>query len=115
MLAEDSEFLLNVERNGKWGYINTNGDTKIDFQYDYASPFITISKYDKKFDIALVSKENTSSIILKNQREVMSFRTEISTDDYEKQFEKLQNLYNTTFRQEGKINKTLYNVPTSDM
>ena len=41
MLAEDSEFLLNVERNGKWGYINTNGDTKIDFQYDYASPFIT--------------------------------------------------------------------------
>ena len=37
MLAEDSEFLLNVERNGKWGYINTNGDTKIDFQYDYAS------------------------------------------------------------------------------
>ncbi len=27
----------------------------------------------------------------------MSFRTEISTDDYEKQFEKLQNLYNTTF------------------
>lgn len=115
MLPEDAEFLLNVKRNGKWGYINTNGDTKIDFQYDYASPFITISQYDKNFDIALVSKEGTTSIILKNQREVMSFKTEISIDDYEKQFEKLQELYNTIFKQEGKIDKTLYNVPTSDM
>lgn len=115
MLQEDSEFLINVERNGKWGYINTNGETKIEFQYDYASPFITITQYNKKFDIALVSKENTSSIILKNQREVMSFKTEISIDDYEKQFDKLQELYTDTFNQEGKINKNLYNVPTSDM
>ncbi len=57
MLAEDSEFLLNVERNGKWGYINTNGDTKIDFQYDYASPFITISQYDKNLTSLLYQKK----------------------------------------------------------
>ena len=30
MLSEDAEFYLNVERNGKWGYINSEGEIKID-------------------------------------------------------------------------------------
>ncbi len=115
ILDEDSEFYINVERNGKWGYINTEGETKIDFQYDYASPFITITQYQKDFDIALVCKDSTASIILKNQREVMSFKNEIPIDDYDKQFEKLQTLYETTFKQTGKIKNTLSNVPTSNM
>lgn len=115
ILSEDTEFYINVERNGKWGYINTNGETKIDFQYDYASPFISIEQYDKKFDIALVSMEGTSSIILKNQREVMTFKTEIATDDYAKQLEKLGDLYKNTFKQEGKISEKLSSVPTSNM
>lgn len=115
VLSEDSEFYINVERNGKWGYINANGETKIDFQYDYASPFISIEQYDKKFDIALVSLEGTSSIILKNQREVMTFKTEIATDDYAKQLEKLEDLYKNTFKQDGKISERLSTIPTSNM
>ena len=66
VLGEDNEFYLNVERNGKWGYVNKNGEIKIEFKYEYASPFITITMYDKDFDIALVCQDDTASIILKN-------------------------------------------------
>ena len=87
ILGEDNEFYLNVERDGKWGYINKNGETKIEFKYDYASPFVTITMYDKDFDIALVCQDDTASIILKNQRTVMSFRNDIALDNYQKQIE----------------------------
>ena len=115
VLGEDQEFYLNVQRNNKWGYINVNGELKIDFKYDYASPFITINVYDKNFDIALVCQDSTSSIILKNQRVVMSFKNDISIDDYQKQMDKLQELYSDTFNQEGKIVDLLSNIPTSNM
>ena len=114
-LGEDQEFYINVQRNDKWGYINTNGDIKIPFEYDYASPFITINKYDKKFDIALVCQEDTSMLILKNRRTVMSFKSQIAIDDYQKQMEKLQEIYSDTLNQEGKITELLSNVPTSKM
>lgn len=45
----------------------------------------------------------------------MSFKTEIATDNYEKQIEKFQEIYSEIFRQEGKIIDSLYNVPTNDM
>ena len=115
VLGEDQEFFLNVERNGLWGYINTSGEIKIPFEYDYASPFITIKMYNKNFDVALVCQDDTSSIILKNKRTVMSFKNEISIDDYQKQMDKLQELYTDTFNQEGKIEKKLSHVPTSNM
>ena len=38
----------NVKIDGKYGYINQNGETVIDFKYDYASPFIKIVQYNKE-------------------------------------------------------------------
>lgn len=115
ILGEDNEFYLNVERDGKWGYINKKGEIKIEFKYDYASPFITITMYDKNFDIALVSQDETSSIILKNQRVVMSFKNDIPTDNYQKQIEKLQEIYTDTLDQSGKITDKFQAIPTSNM
>lgn len=115
VLDEDAEFYINVKRDGKWGYVNSNGDVKIDFEYDYASPFITISKYDKNFDIALVCKDDVSSIILKNKRNVMTFKNEISIDDYDAQFQKLKDLYVDTFKQTDDIENNINLVDTSNM
>lgn len=115
VLGEDEEFLLNAKMNGKWGYINSKGETKIDFKYDYASPFVTIEMYDKNFDIALVCEDNTSAIILKNQRIVMSFKNEIAVDNYQKQMEKFQEIYAETLKQDGKITEKISTVPTSNM
>lgn len=115
VLDEDAEFYINVKRDGKWGYVNSNGDVKIDFEYDYASPFITISKYDKNFDIALVCKDDVSSIILKNKRNVMTFKNEISVDDYNAQFQKLKDLYVDTFKQTDDIENNINLVDTSNM
>lgn len=115
VLGEDSEFYINVKREGKWGYINSNGETKIDFEYDYATPFITIEKYDKKFDIALVCKDNTASIILKNKRNVMTFKNEVSPDDYLAQLNILEKIYNETLKQTDKMKDKFVSVDTSNM
>ena len=34
-----SQDLAAVKKNGKWGYIDTEGNTVIPFQFDYAFPF----------------------------------------------------------------------------
>lgn len=115
VLGEDAEFYLNVKREGKWGYINAKGETKIEFEYDYATPFVSIDKYNKKFDIALVCKEDTAAIILKNKRNVMTFKNEILADDYKKQIEKLEELYNNVFEQSGRLQNKLESVATSNM
>ena len=39
---------INVKKDGKYGYINQNGEVIIDFKYDYSSQFIKITAYDKK-------------------------------------------------------------------
>ena len=83
--------------------------------YDYASPFIKIKMYDKNFDVALVCQDGTASIILKNERTVMSYRNDISVDDYQKQMEKFQEIYEETFNQDGKITDKLGTVLTSNM
>ncbi len=111
-LGEDAEFYINVQRNGKWGYINTNGDIKLDFAYDYASPFVTINKYNKNFDIALVVQGDTAKIILKNKRNVMSYKNTIATNDYESQLEKLNSIFQETFGQDGEIEDT-FDVPAN--
>lgn len=84
---------INVKKDGKFGYINQNGECVISFEYDYASPFVEITAYDKKFHIALVCKDGSTTIILKNKREVMSYRTESADDNYEKKLEELKDVY----------------------
>lgn len=71
--------------------------------------------YDKNFDVALVCQDGTASIILKNERTVMSYRNDISVDDYQKQMEKFQEIYEETFNQDGKITDKLGTVLTSNM
>lgn len=92
-LDEDTDIYINVKIGEKYGYINTNGEIVIDFIYDYASPFVPISVYDKHFDIALVCQDGRTIIILKNQREVMSYRSESMDDDYNSKIEELENIY----------------------
>ncbi len=98
-LDEDTEPYINIEKNGKYGYINSNGDVLIDFIYDYASPFVPITEYDKHFDIALVCQDGRTIIILKNQREVMSYRSESMDDDYEAKIAELEDIYYNTLGQ----------------
>lgn len=87
------DIYINVKRDGKYGYINQNGDVVIDFKYDYASPFVKIVQYNKIFDIALVCIDGSSQIILKNERLVMSYRTESSDDNYAAKTQELENVY----------------------
>lgn len=87
------DIYINVKKDGKYGYINQNGDVVIDFKYDYASPFVKIVQYNKIFDIALVCIDGSSQIILKNERLVMSYRTESSDDNYAAKTQELENVY----------------------
>lgn len=90
---------INVKKDGKYGYINQNGEVVIDFKYDYASPFIKIVQYNKIFDIALVCIDGSSQIILKNERLVMSYRTESSDENYSAKWQELENIYKNVLGQ----------------
>lgn len=90
---------INVKKDGKFGYITPDGQTVIDFKYDYASPFVKINVYDKDFYIALVCENGSSYIILKNERKVLSYRTESSDDNYKAKKEELENIYKNTLEQ----------------
>lgn len=92
---------INVKKDGKFGYINQNGETVIDFLYDYASPFIEITSFGKKFHVALVCKDGSSYIILKNGRKVLSYRTESSDENYKAKLEELEDIYTNTLQQTG--------------
>lgn len=94
---------INLKIDGKYGYINTNGEVVMDFVYDYASPFIEITEYDKKFYIALVCKDGSSYIILKNGRKVLSYRTESANENYKAKQEELEDVYYNTLHQSGSI------------
>lgn len=99
---------INVKKDGKFGYINQNGDVVIDFLYDYASPFVEITEYNKKFDIALVCKDGSSYIILKNGRKVLSYRTESADDNYEAKLKELESIYKNTLDQKEDMK---YEIP----
>lgn len=79
----DKGVYINVRVNGKYGYINRFGETKIDFKYDYATPFYKIRVYDKTFELAAVSNNNITDVIMKNERKVMSYNSEYSNEDHE--------------------------------
>lgn len=81
-----NETYINVKKDGKWGYINSKGKTVIDFKYDYCTPFKKIEKNGKKFEVALVLEASTSSIILKDEREVLSYKTKPNDDNHDVQY-----------------------------
>lgn len=103
-----TEPYINVKKDGKYGYINPNGEVVLDFEYDYASPFIEITAYDKKFYVALVCEEGSSYIILKNRRPVLSYRSESDDDNLHAKIEELKNIYTNVLKQEGEIK---YEIP----
>ena len=94
-----SEPYINVKRDDKWGYITPNGDVVIEFLYDYASPFVKIKSYDKEFYVALVCKDGSSVIILKNGRKVMSYKSESSDLNYSQKINELENIYKNVLKQ----------------
>ncbi len=98
-----TEPYINVKKDGKYGYINPKGDVVIDFVYDYASPFVNITVYNKDFQVALVSQDGTSQIILKNQREVMSYRSESADGNYEAKKKELEHIYKNILGQGGQM------------
>lgn len=102
---------INVKKNGKYGYINPKGETVIDFKYDYASPFIEIQVYDKKFYVALMCEKGSSYIKLKNERTVLSYRTESADDNYKAKLNELEDIYKNTLKQDGELK---YELPRID-
>ncbi len=96
-----TDVYINVKKDGKYGYINQNGDVVIDFIYDYASPFVKITKFDKNFQVALVCENGTSKIIMKNKRMVLSYRSETSEENYEAKTKELEDIYKNTLDQTG--------------
>ncbi len=112
--APYNEPYINIKKDGKYGYITTSGQEVIGFEYDYASPFIQINVYDKKFEIALVCKDGQSIVILKNGRKILTYRSESADENYNAKIQELQDLYNNTFKQEGtmqyEINKITNNI-----
>lgn len=89
---------INVKKDGKYGYINPKGEVVIDFKYDYASPFVNIMMYNKNFQVALVCQEGTSKIIMKNERVVMTYRSESADENYEAKMKELNDIYTNTLR-----------------
>lgn len=94
---------INVKKDGKYGYINSRGEAVIDFKYNYASPFVKISSYGKNFEIALVCLDGRTLIILKNERLVMSYRSESLDNDYKSKIAELNDIYTNTLKQNGNM------------
>lgn len=89
---------INVKKDGKYGYINPKGEVVIDFKYDYASPFVNIMMYNKNFQVALVCQEGTSKVIMKNERVVMTYRSESADENYEAKVKELEDIYTNILR-----------------
>lgn len=100
---EMNDVYINVKKDGKYGYINQNGEVMIDFVYDYASPFVNITVYNKDFQIALVCQDGTSYVILKNERKVMSYRSESADENYDAKWKELEDIYKNTLGQGGQM------------
>ncbi len=97
------EPFINVKKDGKFGYIKPNGEVVIDFLYDYASPFVEITAYGKKFYIALVCKDGSTLVILKNARKVMTYRSESDDQNYAAKLKELEDIYKNTLDQKGEM------------
>ncbi len=104
-----TEPYINLKKGEKYGYINSKGDTVIDYIYDYASPFININVYNKNFQVALVSENGMSKIIMKNKRVVLSYMSESSNDNYEAKMKELEDIYINVLGQGGKMRTEIEN------
>ena len=120
-LNDYSDLYINVKKDGKFGYINQRGEVVIDFTYDYASPFVKIYSFGKEYYIALMCKDGSSYIKLKNGRTVLSYRTESADDNYGAKLEELENVYKNILKQTDemefeipKIETTKNRVPAYD-
>ena len=91
---------INIKKDGKYGYINPRGEIVIDFQFEYASPFVKITSFNKTFYVALVCKEGSSILILKNGRKVLSYRSETADENYGAKKKELEDIYYNTLKQE---------------
>ena len=97
------DIYINVKKDGKYGYITQSGNVVIDFKYDYASPFVNISMYNKNFQIALVCENGTTQIIMKNSRKVLTYRSESMNEDYKAKTKELEDIYYNTLGQKEKM------------
>ena len=96
---DDSEVYINVKKDGKYGYINRRGEVLIDFKYDYASRFFNINSYGKNFKIAMVCENGSTKFIMKNERNVMSYKTESHNENYLAKQKEIYEVYEKTFEQ----------------
>ena len=97
---DEGEYVnLNIEKDGKkyFGYIDKSGNTKIPFDYDFATAFYEIEAYDKNFVIAAVSTEEITEVIMKNKRVVMSYISEYESYDYGKKTEEFEKIIKKVF------------------
>jgi hypothetical protein len=70
--------LIRAERDGKWGYLNTAGETKIDFQFDVASDFsdgVAVVKRNDKY--GLINTEGSEIAPFKYDL-IMSFHDDLA-------------------------------------
>lgn len=96
---DDSEIYINVKKDGKYGYINRNGEVLIDFKYDYASRFFNINLFGKNFKIAMVCENGSTIFIMKNERKVLSYKTESNNENYLAKEAEIKEIYEKTFEQ----------------
>jgi hypothetical protein len=108
-----NEVYINIKKDDLYGYINSKGEVVIDFQFDYASPFVPIVMNDKNFQMALVCKDGSTWIILKNLRKIMTYRTESMTDDYDAKKEELENVYYNILNQTEEMTFELEDAESS--
>lgn len=97
--VEIEDKYINVKENGKWGFVNKEGEEIIPFDYDFATPFYKITAFDKEFEVAGVSKNKVTTIILKNKREVMSYNSEYESSDPKGKLEEFEEVLKTTLKQ----------------
>lgn len=96
---------INIKKDEKFGYINENGEEVKAFDLDFATPFYLIEKNDQKYYIAGFTKGDITEVVLKNERVIMSYKSENEIYDYDariKEFEKVvkENIKPKIFRLE---------------
>lgn len=92
---EDAKYrfkYINLKRDEKFGYINEHGETLIDFKLDFATPFYLIEKNDQKYYIAGFTKGDITEIVLKNERVIMSYKSEKEIYDYSARIKEFENI-----------------------
>lgn len=67
---------IKAKKNGKWGYIDLNGNVIVDFIYDDSTEFIEINNLDNnnKYYLAPISKGNELQLITNDNKKVASFK-----------------------------------------